>query len=170
MYIYKFGYYSEMDSEFIELFHTDKYTQEKFEDIMADAIVLVLTDRRPGWTKNFYPAEGEISEFHREKAKEEAKKRFEKEIDYSEAYFEKKELAKSMDQSYMRFPSILYEVGEVLIDTYGFKKVEYEAEVRIYGFTQLVKEDNEPENDIITKMREKYSEKMSARKLLNTKQ
>ena len=61
MYNYQFGHEDEMSSGFTEVCHEKKYTQEEFEDIVVEASMIILVDRRPEWTEGMFPEEGKVS-------------------------------------------------------------------------------------------------------------
>jgi len=42
MYIYNLGYYSHEENEYIQLYHKDKFTQKKFEEIVMNSAAKIL--------------------------------------------------------------------------------------------------------------------------------
>ena len=152
MYFYKFGYSSEEDSRYIELKHEKKFSDEEFEDLVVKATVEVLINRRPHWASG--PEEGvytkEFLETHRR-----SWRRTDKEI---------KEQHRC--NVYFRFPDIMDNLKECLIEEYGFEKVEYESYFSIFGWQGLVDEEDNwggKEDPLFTKIRETYKVKKAAK-------
>jgi hypothetical protein len=46
MYIYNLGYYSHEESEYIQLYHSDKFTQEQFEEIIMKSVADIIGESK----------------------------------------------------------------------------------------------------------------------------
>lgn len=44
MHIYNFGYYSHEESEYIQLYHSNKFTQKEFEDIVFNSTAKIINE------------------------------------------------------------------------------------------------------------------------------
>jgi hypothetical protein len=144
MYIYKFGCHSEEDSKYCELIHEEKYTQKQFDKILIDATVSLLTKYRKEYLWLCQEGEGEIPRYERIFFMN----LLEKEDIYIKEQFEKSGLKtfdefieKEATRDYTQFSEICKEVGDLLVQKYGFKKVKYTAQTSVNGWGQIVKED-----------------------------
>tara|TARA_Y100000310_G_C20658634_1_gene803409 strand:- start:371 stop:814 length:444 start_codon:yes stop_codon:yes gene_type:complete len=142
MHTYKFGYSSPEDSDYIELKHKKKFSDEEFEDLVVEATVEVLINRRPFHACG--PEEGvyteEFLQRHRQfwnnreiggelKSDEEIKQIHRRNV-------------------YFHFTDIIIEVRDCLIDIYNFEEVEYDAFFKIFGWQGLVDEEDDWEEKI----------------------
>jgi len=90
MYIYNMGYYSHEESEYTQLYHEDKFSEQEFEEIIMKSATKILDGENVENTS---------------------------------------------------FQDIYHEVVEELINSFGFKKVEFEAEFSIFGWPKIGNKD-----------------------------
>ena len=164
MYIYKFGYHSPEDSQYIELYHSKQYTNKQFERIVVNAIVEVLTHKRPDHTKGWVLKEGVPSKQFLKSLRSKWRKILRERGDKHDDESVRKQVMKYHRRNlFLQFPDIVYDLKQILIDEYGFESVEYQAVFDIFGWQGLVDgRDNwgKEKDPLFTKIRRKYKQEM----------
>ena len=111
--LYKIAYSTYEESDSVELFHTSYFSKKDFNNMFIDATVELLKNRRDQhpFLKIFEEGEGEDTSGH------------------SDGW---------TGGIYARFTHILDIVADIMIELYGFKRVEYEQSVDVDGWGDIV--------------------------------
>ena len=143
IFFYEIGYYSYEDSGFYQFFHTERYTEEEFEDIVIEATLRVVEAKIPeenadveryarheiaelgdGTSYMLKKSHGESDEYMAER-KAQLLERHQREIEEGWNF---------------NFSDIYSYVVRLLCAEYGFKQIKFSARFSVDGWSQLREE------------------------------
>ena len=157
-YLYKIECDTYDGGDTITLKHSIKFSKTEFEKMFVEATVTFLLDKEKyGFYTN--AKEGEIPDLLMEKMKREHK---EKEPDKKFKEFVKETVERwTYYYHYTTFSEALFPfITNVMIEKYGFEKIEYQQEISVDGLQQIVKEkeykDYFPSIKMFNKITKKY--------------
>ncbi len=116
MYFYKIGSYSPDGGENIEFLHRREFNEREFEDMFVESTLELLLNKREECPYLIGTEEGEIPYFMKDRK-------------YSEKH-------------YSNFMSILDEVGNVMIERYGFEKIQYKQKMFLDNMVPITNSEN----------------------------
>jgi len=115
MYFYKIGSYSYDGGENIEFLHKKEFNEREFEDMFVESTLELLLNRRD-CSCFVGTEEGEIPDFMKNR--------------------------KYAKKHYSNFMSILDEVINVMVEKYGFEKIQYKQEIILDGMVPITNPEN----------------------------
>ena len=116
MYFYKIGSYGYDSEENIEFLHKREFNKKEFEDMFVESTLELLLNRREECPYLMDREEGEIPYFMKDR--------------------------KYKEKHYSDFMSILDEVGNVMVERYGFEKIQYKQKIILDQMVPITNPEN----------------------------
>ena len=170
IYLYQIGYGSYEDSASVELSHTRKIDKDEFQEMFIEATLELLLNRRENL---LYKEEGVVGDhnlifFERIYKDKEYKKTDPKR-------FEGQTLEEWMEEckndphnfDYTHFSEIYNFVADIMIELYGFVRVEYEQTAFVWGWKPIVAEHHrgsDMNHPILDKIKDEFWKRKVSKK------
>ncbi len=141
LYYYKIGYYGYEESDYIELLHKEKFNKKEFEDMFVKSVLELLLNKRDSCNL-ILAEEGKIPDFMMEGLKKKYKK-FMTPAENFDEYVKQQVNRHSYYKYHSDFMGIYESVAKIMVEKYGFEKIQYKQRISLDGFAHLVEKNKD---------------------------